>query len=144
MPRSSESVVVDRPPGEVFAFVADLRNEPQWHVDITSVPPDTDPLPVVGKSYDVKFTPFMGRTDGTFTAEEVIPGSKIVYRAELAGIRPQITYVVEAVDGGARFTRAVDLRLTGALRLMTPVMALMVPRRNKVFVQNLKRVVEGR
>ena len=144
MPRSSESVVVGRPPGEVFAFVADLRNEPQWHVDITSVPPDTDPVPVVGKSYDVTFTPFMGRTDGTFTAEEVIPGSKIVYRGEMAGIRPRITYLVEPVDGGARFTRSVDLDLTGALLLLTPVMALMVPRRNKVFVQNLRRVLESR
>jgi hypothetical protein len=144
MPRSSESVVVSKSPAEVFAFVADLRNEPLWHVDVTSVPPDTEPVPVVGKSTAVTFTPFMGRTDGIFTAEEVIPGSRIVYRGEMAGIRPKITYLVEPVDGGARFTRSVDLHLTGALWLMTPVMALMVPRRNKVFVQNLKRVLESR
>jgi hypothetical protein len=137
-------VVVSKSPAEVFAFVADLRNEPLWHVDLTSVPPDTEPEPTVGKPIPVKFTPFMGQTDGIFTAEEVIPGSKIVYRAELAGIRPRITYLVEPVDSGARFTRSVDLHLTGVLSLMTPVMALMVPRRNKVFVQNLKRVLESR
>jgi len=143
MPTSSASVEVKRPPAEVFAYVADLRNEPQWHIDVMSVPPDTDPVPIVGKSYSVKFTPFLGRTDGTFTAEEVVVGSKIVHRADMAGMRPKITYLVEPVDGGSRFTRSVDLHLNGALRLMTPLMALMVPRRNKVFVQNLKRVLES-
>jgi len=127
VPRSSESVEVKRSPAEVFAYVADLRNEPQWHVDVVLVPPDTDPVPVVGKSYSVKFAPFLGRTDGTFTAEEVTAGSRIVHPADLAGIRPRITYLVEPVDGGSRFTRSVDLQLTGALRLMAPVMALMVP-----------------
>lgn len=143
MPRSSESVVITRPPDQVFGFVADLRNEPAWHVDIDSVPADTDPVPVVGKSYALKFKPFLGKTEGTFTAVEVVPGLKIVYDAEMAGIRPRITYTVEAVGADSRFTRTVDLKLDGLLMVMTPVMALMVPRRNKVFVQNLKQVLEA-
>ena len=51
MVRSTESVTVARPPGDVFRYVADLRNEPSWHVDIASVPQETDPVPVVGKTY---------------------------------------------------------------------------------------------
>lgn len=141
--RSSASVVVRRSPDEVFAYVADLRNEPQWHVDIRSVPPETDPVAVVGKSYRLEFVPFMGKTEGTFTVREVVPGSRIEIDAEMAGIKPHITYLVEPAEGGARFTRAVDLKLRGALILMTPVMAMMVPRRNKVFVANLKRILEA-
>lgn len=78
MVSSAESVVVARTAEEVFRYVADLRNEPTWHVDIASVPPDTDPVPVVGKTYPLKFKPFMGRTDGTFTALEVEPGARVV------------------------------------------------------------------
>ena len=142
MPSSSESIVVERNSEDVFTYVADLRNEPSWHVDIASVPPETDPVPQVGRTYPVTFKPFMGKSDGSFTALEVVPGRKIVYQAELAGIRPVITYTVEPDGAGTRFTRAVDLKISGALVVMTPVMALMVPRRNKVFVANLKRILE--
>src|SRR5436190_5111180 len=106
MVKSSESVDVARSAEEVFRYVADLRNEPTWHVDIESVPPDTDPVPVPGKTYPVKFKPFMGKTEGTFTAVEVEPGRRIVYDADLAGLTPRITYTVTPQETGARFTRA--------------------------------------
>ena len=59
--RSAESVVIARPAGEVFDYVADLRNEPKWHVDVSSVPRETDRVPVVGRTYPVKFKPFIGQ-----------------------------------------------------------------------------------
>jgi uncharacterized protein YndB with AHSA1/START domain len=143
MVQSAESVEIARPPDEVFTFVADLRNEPRWHVDIASVPTGTDPVPVAGRTYPLTFTPFMGRTAGTFTALEVEPGRRVVYRADFAGLQPRITYTVEPAGTGTRFTRAVEMRPAGLTVLMTPMMALMVPRRNKVFVDNLKRVLES-
>lgn len=35
----------------LYKFVADLRNEPTWHVDVASAHPRTYPFPVVGKIY---------------------------------------------------------------------------------------------
>jgi hypothetical protein len=35
------------------------------------------------------------------------------------------------------------MRPKGLKILMTPMMAFMVPRRNKIFVQNLKRALES-
>lgn len=144
MTRTSASVVVDRSPEDVFAFVADLRNEPQWHLDVVSVPPETDPVPVVGKTYPVTFKPFMGNSEGRFTAVEVVPGSKIVFDGEFGGLRPRITYLIEPAEAGTRFTRALDVKVNGLLlNLMTPVMALMIPGQNKKFVENLKQVLES-
>lgn len=143
MVKSAESVVINRPPGEVFAYVADLRNEPKWHVDIDEVPPGTDAIPVPGHTYALKFKPFMGKTEGTFTALEVVTGTRVVYRGDFAGLQPTITYHVEPSDGGTKFTRAVEMRPRGIKTLMTPMMAMMVPRRNKLFVRNLKQTLEG-
>jgi hypothetical protein len=143
MIKSVESVVVARSADEVFSYVADLRNEPSWHVDVASVPSDTDPVPIVGKSYPLKFKPFMGKTDGLLTAVEVEPGARVVYRADFAGLQPQVSYTVAQEGDGARFTRAVEMRPSGLRVLMTPMMAIMVPRRNKVFVQNLKHALES-
>lgn len=140
---SSESVDIERVPADVFRYVADLRNEPTWHVDIASVPADTPAEPEVGRVVSVKFKPFMGKTDGTFTALEVEPGSRIVYRADFAGLQPVITYRVEPAGDGARFTRAVEMQPRGLAILMTPMMMMMLPRRNRVFVKNLKRALEA-
>lgn len=140
---SSESIEIDRAPADVFRFVADLRNEPLWHVDIASVPADTPAEPEVGRVVPVKFKPFMGKTDGTFTALEVEPGSRIVYRADFAGLQPVITYRVETAGTGARFTRAVEMQPRGFATLMTPMMKRMLPKRNRVFLQNLKRALEA-
>jgi hypothetical protein len=142
MIRSSESVEVGRPADEVYRFVADLRNEPAWHTDIASVPPDTDPTPTVGRTTAVKFKPFMGKTDGQFTVLEVQQGSRIVQKAELAGFAPTITYLVEPAGSGARFTRTVEMEPKGFLKLMAPMMKRMVPKRNAEFVRNLKRALE--
>ena len=143
MVTSAASVVVARPADEVFRYVADLRNEPSWHDDVASVPTGSDPVPVVGKTYALTFKPFMGKTDGTFTALEVEPGARVVYRADFAGLHPQITYTVESSPDGTRFTRAVEMRPSGFKILMTPMMAFMVPRHNKHFVQNLKHALES-
>ena len=142
MVKSAESVVISRTPDEVFSYVADLRNEPNWHVDIDQVPPETDAIPVPGRTYSVRFKPFMGQTEGTFTALDVVTGSRVVYRADFAGLQPTITYEVVRTDAGTRFTRAVEMRPRGLRAVMTPMMALMVPRRNKVFVRNLKQAME--
>jgi uncharacterized protein YndB with AHSA1/START domain len=141
--KSAESVVINRSPDEVFTYVANLRNEPRWHVDIDEVPLGTDSTPVPGRTYPVRFKPFMGKTEGTFTALEVVPGSRVVYRADFAGLQPTITYEVVGAEGGTRFTRAVEMRPRGLKVLMTPMLAMMVPRRNRVFVANLKRAIEG-
>jgi uncharacterized protein YndB with AHSA1/START domain len=140
--KSAETVVIDRTPTEVFRYVADLRNEPTWHVDVVSVPADADAVPVTGRTYALKFKPFMGKTDGTFTAVEVVPGERVVYRADFAGLQPLISYLVESGDGRTRFTRAVEVHPARMRRLMAPMLALMIPRRNKLFVRNLKAAME--
>jgi uncharacterized protein YndB with AHSA1/START domain len=143
MINSAESVVIARPPDEVFRYVADLRNEPSWHVDVASVPSDTEPVPIVGKSYPLKFKPFMGKTDGIFTAIAVGPGARVVYQADFAGLQPRITYAVEREGDGTRFTRAVEMQPRGLKVMMTPMMAIMVPRHKKTFVRNLKQALES-
>jgi len=143
MVTSSESVDIERLPADVFRYVADLRNEPAWHVDIASVPADTPAEPEVGRVVPVKFKPFMGKTEGTFTALEIEPGSRIVYRANFAGLQPVITYRIERAEDGTRFTRTVEMQPHGFAKLMTPMMKMMVPKRNRQFVNNLKRVLEG-
>lgn len=42
MIRASWSIVVDRPPEQVFDYIADLKHEPQWNPDASNVVKKTD------------------------------------------------------------------------------------------------------
>jgi hypothetical protein len=50
--------------------------------------------------------------------------------------------VFEPADGGTRFTRRVQIKVSGIMRLMEPMMRLMTPKGNAGFLANLKRVLE--
>jgi hypothetical protein len=65
----------------------------------------------------------LGKTDGTFTAVEVEPGRRIVYRAALAGLTPLITYPVTAQGSGARLIRSVEMKPSGLPERETQVLA---------------------
>jgi carbon monoxide dehydrogenase subunit G len=57
-------------------------------------------------------------------------------------MQPTLTYLLEPADGGTRFTRRVQIKISGIMRVMEPLMRLMTPKRNADFVANLKRVLE--
>jgi len=146
MPRFSDSIDIACSPERLFAYVADLRNEPTWHTDLASVPESTPAVPAVGSSHPVTFKPFMGKTEGTYTTLEVVPGSKVVHRVNLVGLsgmQVTLTYLVEPTAAGSRFTRASTIELSGIKRLMTPMMMLMFPKANRGFLANLKRALEA-
>jgi hypothetical protein len=58
-------------------------------------------------------------------------------------MRPVATYSLESADGGAQFTRRVEMPLQGAMRILKPLMRRMIRKRNARLVQNLKQLVEG-
>jgi uncharacterized protein YndB with AHSA1/START domain len=138
----ANSITIDRPVPDVFAYVTEITNEPAWHTDLLEGRQTSDGPVGVGTKYQIRFKPFMGNSEGV---EEVIghePNHLHVLRGEMGPMRPTLTYQVEAVDGGTRFTRRVQLEASGFIGLMLPLMRPMMQRRNAGFVANLKRVLE--
>lgn len=137
------SVDIARSPEEVFAFVSDVRNDPQWHTDILDAQLTEGGSISDGAVFAVKFTPFMGQSEGTVTVSEFEPPRRIVLKGRMGKMLPTVTLTVEPQSGGARFTRRVDMQPPGVMRLMTPLMKGMFRKRNAGFTANLKRVLEA-
>ena len=133
------STFIARPAEEVFAYVADVRNDRHWHRDVTSasVIRGDDRLDV-GTVFDVK-----GMVSGT---EEIItyeaPHLVGLKGGEMGKILPTEIRTVESVDGGVRFTRHVDVDASGVMGWMTNRMRGWAAKRNAQFVENLKQVLE--
>jgi uncharacterized protein YndB with AHSA1/START domain len=138
----ANSITINRPVGEVFAYVTDLSNEPAWHTDLLEARKTSDGPVGIGAKYQVRFKPFMGYSEGT---EEVIgfePNRLQVVRGEVGPMRPTVSYLVEPSNGGTRFTRRLQLDASGLMGLLLPLMKVMIVRSNAGFVANLKRVLE--
>ena len=130
---------IARPAEQVFAYVADVRNDQRWHKDVKSatVIKGGGQL-AVGTVFDVK-----GMVSGT---EEIIayeaPHLVVLKGGDMGKMVPTDVRTIEPVDGGVRFTRHVDLDAGGFMGWLTNRMLGRVTKRNDQFVGNLKQILE--
>jgi uncharacterized protein YndB with AHSA1/START domain len=138
------STTINRPVDQVFGFIANMENEPQWHTDALEVKRLSEGEAGKGTTYHVHFRPSsMGPSEGTVEVVEFEPGRRIVGRSDLGKMQPTLTHVFEAANDGTRVSRRIQIETSGVMMLlMKPMMTMMVRRRNIEFLANLKRVLE--
>jgi uncharacterized protein YndB with AHSA1/START domain len=138
----ANSITINRPVEEVFAYVTDTANDPAWHTDILEARKTSEGAIGTGTTWHQRFKPFMGISEGTAEVAAFEPNRMEVLRGVAGPMKPTLTYLFEAADGGTTFTRRVHIEVSGVMRLMQPIMRMMVPKSNGGFVANLKRVLE--
>ncbi len=139
-----DSVMVNRPSGEVFSFVSEPANDPKWQSDVLESRSTLEgPARAGGRIRTV--VKFMGRRELDREVTRFEPDRLLEIRVHSGppfGLRPIVTYQVEAADGGTRFTRTLQMEATGAGRIMEPMMRALAKRYNAQFLQRLKDVLE--
>lgn len=140
----SDSVTIDRPIEEVFTYTTETSNEPEWHTDILEAKKMTAGPTGVGTKWHIRVKPFMGVSETTNEVVALEKNKKQVLQGEFGLMRTTLTYLFEPANGGTTFTRRVQIKSSGWMRLMEPMMRLMAAKRNREFAGNLKRVLEER
>jgi uncharacterized protein YndB with AHSA1/START domain len=133
--------VIARPPAEVFAYVADVRNDPTWHTDVLEVRSSSDVVDM-GTVFSVKVKPSMGVSEGTMTVSRFEPGKLIQFHGRMGRLEPTVTNICEPDAGGTRVTRSVEIDPPGLMRAMAPLMKRMIAKSNDGFLANLKQLLE--
>lgn len=139
-----DSITIDRPVPEVFAFVSDPSNDPKWRFDVVESA-QTTPGPTTIGSHIRSVVKFMGRRDTDFEVTGLEPDRLVEFQARSSmpmGLRPRITYLFDSEDGGTSFTRRVEMEPMGALRIMGPLMGAMSRRYNSRHLRDLKELLE--
>jgi uncharacterized protein YndB with AHSA1/START domain len=117
MPSAQHSVVIRRPVGEVFAFVADGENATRWRPGVLDVSRQSGEG--LGAIYRQGVRGPAGRriaADYEVTAFE--PDRRIAFRAIAGPVRPTGEYRFTPEGEGTRVSFALDARLTGWKRLV--------------------------
>ena len=121
MIRTGWQVTVDRTPEEVFDFVADLRNGPEWNTDSSNVVLTTDGRVGLGSVFEEEREGF-GRTVTTLDLFE--RPARLGFDARAPRIRARVRYAFEPEGPATRVTCAAELRLRGLTRVLEPMLAL--------------------
>ena len=136
------STSIARSAPEVFAFIADVRNDPQWHTDVLAAKLIEGSTVTNHSVFEIDTKPVMGVSGGTVEVSEYEPPSRIVFDVRMGKLQPTTTFTVVPEKTGCRVTRRIDMEPHGLMRAMAPLMGGMMRKRNDAFLANLKHVLE--
>jgi uncharacterized protein YndB with AHSA1/START domain len=140
----SDSIMINRPVDEVFAYAADVSNDPGWHTDVLEARKTTEGPIGMGTVWHARFKPSMGISEGDMEVVSFEPDRALAMRGDVGPMHPTLTYRFEPADGGTKFTRRIEIKVSGWMKIMQPMIGMMLPKQNQGFLANLKRVLEQR
>jgi uncharacterized protein YndB with AHSA1/START domain len=122
MPEARGEIEIERPPAEVFKFLADGENDRHWRDGVLDVKRKSGGGKGAIYEQGVK-GPFGRRVPADYEVTEFEPNRKIAFRAIAGPVRPEGSYLLEPAPGGTRLTFALSATPTGLAKLMTPMVA---------------------
>ncbi len=137
------TTTIERPVGQVFAFVQDENNIPKWDPDLLKVAKTSQGPIGKGSTFHLDIKPFMGETQGSGEVVAYEPDRRIELQFVMGKLKPHVFHLFEPAGSGTRFTRRVVMQPSGFMRLMTPLMRSMMRKKNVQYLATLKRLLEA-
>ena len=132
-------VTIDRPVGEVFAYVTDVRHVPEWQESAVSAEWIEE-----GRSFRER-RQFMGRTaEIKLEVTALEPERRFDVRAVGAPVKFEIHHLFEAADEGTRLHVHGEAALGGKLRFAAGMAKRQAERQFRGDFERLKARLEGR
>ena len=160
MSRSTRQATIDRPAEEVFAFVSDPTNDPQWHDTVLAVTPTSEGALRRGSRFAAVYRPQGSSATYDLLGEMTVfePGRFSEFQAWFAEPRGRVpamigrfvlTFQVDPEGSGTRLTRGVETR-GAALRyrplwlVLAPVLRRSGDARQDELLGRIKTILETR
>lgn len=141
--RVISSIDIGRPAADVFAYVSDQRNGPEWQKGLDEVSRITDEPIGVGTKHT--FSRRVGRRQVSGENEyiEFESGRRVVFTFRSEGLTGRGWYEVTPL--GANLTRldsGVEIQLQGLTRLVSPLVEMNIRREDTKDTERLKEILE--
>lgn len=116
----TNTVTIDRPREEVFAFLADLENLPRWNYAISETRRVTaGPVRVGSRYHQVRTVPEY--REETLEVVELEEGERLTVMGTLNTLPSRLGYVLRSARGTTVLTNEVELSVPGPLSLLSPI-----------------------
>jgi carbon monoxide dehydrogenase subunit G len=136
------TVIIQRPVEDVFAFLADFENVPKWNYAIIETR-KVSPGPVrVGTTYrQTRSVP--RRSEEGFEVTVFEPARRLEVQGQIGPFKARISYLLAPAGSGTRLTNAVELGSSGLLAAVAPLATSRVKRAVAANLDTLRRLLEG-
>ena len=140
MPEATNTVQIARPPSEVFAFLADGTNDPQWRSGVLDITKKAGSGKGAIYAQGVK-GPFGRRVPADYEVTAYEPDERLAFRAIAGPVRPEGSYELRPSNGGTEVTFSLRCSPGGLAKLMTPMVAKTM-RSEVAQLERLREVLE--
>lgn len=139
-----DSIVINRPVEEVFAYVSDLTNAPEWQTGLLEVRRTTTAPLGVGTQFTF-VRKFLGRkleASNVFTVYS--PHEIITFVTTSGPVAVEASYLFQTQAAGTQMTCRMAMKAEGFSRLAEPLIAASVRREMSAEFGYLKDLLENR
>jgi uncharacterized protein YndB with AHSA1/START domain len=144
MVKNEKTITINRPIEEVFAYVSDLQNGPEWQNGLVEARRITEgPLGVGTKFTDVRKFPG-GKLESVVQCTTYEPNKKVVFKTITGSWPFEDTWIFESTAEGTRLTDRLDLHTSGWMRLVVPLVASGLRRDMDANIGILKNMLESK
>jgi uncharacterized membrane protein len=137
----TNAIMINRPPSEVFAFLAHFENLPLWNYAISDTRKISGGPVDVGARY-VQARTVPARSEETFEVTEFERDRRLSIRGTLGPFQGEITYLLETAGNATALTNTMNLQPSGPLRLVAPLAASRVKSAVAANLDTLKQILE--
>lgn len=138
------SMLVDRSPQDVFDFLSDPLNLPQWQTMIAKIEQETPGEPAIGTKYRV-FAQALGRNiEGEMQITAFEPPHKAGFVNQSGPMRVNITVTLKPVGSGAKIALHAEGNPAGVFALAEGILAGKIKAEMEANLARLKAVLESK
>lgn len=108
---------IRRSPDEIFAFIAEPENDPQWCPTVEEIHQIAGDGPGLGAKYAMSHAPGGMKFEAVVEIVAYVPYERMEWRMTDKGHVLDGVYLLEEVEEGTRLTQKSHFRFTGLLRI---------------------------
>jgi uncharacterized membrane protein len=143
MARIEESIEIKRPVDKVFAYTTEAKNWPKWQSFIPEAEQMSQGPVNIGTTFK-GISRMMGRSmRWTAIATEYEANKKWGKKITSGSVAFEEHMTYTPVEGGTTFTILYDMKVSGFLKLLSPLLVGSMRRETKKSLGNLKNILEA-
>lgn len=143
MARFETSVVINRPVDEVFAYMMDIRNWPQWHAGMLEAEQTSESPVGVGTTFRGVNQSLGRRMEWTSEITAYEPNKKVEQKLISGPMTFEQYITFEPLEVGTKLTLVGEGEMGGFFKLAEPIVNRMMQRQLDGSFANLKDILEA-
>lgn len=137
----ANTITIVRQPADVFAYLSDLENIPEWNYAIGQTRKTSEGPIGVGSQYtQVRTIP--SHSEEFLEVTEFEPDRRLAIQGDLGPFYSEVTYLLAPAGEGTVLTNAMNLTPSGPLRLIAPLASARVKNAVATNLEVLKQLLE--